>query len=287
MVHQKLFLPGKISERENSFDFTEMLHRDGKVLLTGDRPWEAMGTGWYSVHKDGGLYRVWYLSMFPLRKTTDTAMTDGNVVGNYRSAVCYAESADGIQWTKPALNRFLTEEFPDNNIVLPGWGYYIDAPSVLVDEAAEDPAQRYKMVLFAHELGEEKSGIFRFVSPNGIDWTRIGEILPGQDALSCWYDKQSRQYILFSKDRINGRRSRLIQTSPDFLHWSEPMYMLSPDAADGENMHLYSNYPFWLAGEQLSFLNCYDMTNQRVYLELIAGERGISWHRLPTKPIML
>ena len=69
-------------------------YRDGKVLLTNDRPWET-GPDRYigvysSVIEENGVVRLWY---------------DSRRDGDQRyGRVAYAESKDGLHFTKPILN---------------------------------------------------------------------------------------------------------------------------------------------------------------------------------------
>ena len=61
------------------------------VALKADRPWENGGINLPNVVRDGGRYRMWYRS-------------DAGDPNNDSAAFsCYAESDDGIHWTKPDL----------------------------------------------------------------------------------------------------------------------------------------------------------------------------------------
>jgi len=68
-----------------------------------DNPWEGPYCGYTTVFQDGDLYRMYYLG-YP-----DKA--------NYS---CYAESKDGIHWTKPELGLIEFKGSKQNNIILAG-----------------------------------------------------------------------------------------------------------------------------------------------------------------------
>ena len=68
--------------------------REG-VALKFDRSWEGGWSCYTTVIKDGGTYRMFYRGM-------PTATGDDSP----EAVVCYAESKDGITWTKPNLGLF-------------------------------------------------------------------------------------------------------------------------------------------------------------------------------------
>ena len=78
-------------------DVAQHLHEPlGKeVVLMNDKPWEDTSLGYVSVLKDGDLFRMYYR---------------GHHHGSGEDArgepMCYAESRDGIRWTKPNLGLF-------------------------------------------------------------------------------------------------------------------------------------------------------------------------------------
>ena len=76
--------------------------------MKADRPYE----GWYSlgyttVLKDGAKYRMYYRGM-------PNGVSDGSV----EETTCYAESDDGIHWTKPNLGLFEVNGNKQNNVIL-------------------------------------------------------------------------------------------------------------------------------------------------------------------------
>ena len=65
--------------------------REG-VAVKFDNPWEGGFSGYPTVIKDGGLYRMYYRGL-------PVATPDGGP----EAVVAYAESKDGMAWTKPDL----------------------------------------------------------------------------------------------------------------------------------------------------------------------------------------
>ncbi|MEQ1862437.1 MAG: hypothetical protein ABMA13_21170 [Chthoniobacteraceae bacterium] len=137
-------------------------------LITEDKPWE-LTIGWTSVHRDAttGKYQLWYQAYAGTRAQKKT----------HECTVAYAESDDGITFTKPNLGLFDFNGEKDTNIVLVGSGVLGDryCNSVVVDPRDPDPARRYKM-LFSDWSVDEKGGYWvgahAAFSPDGIRWTK-------------------------------------------------------------------------------------------------------------------
>ncbi|MBL9134118.1 MAG: hypothetical protein JNG86_23090, partial [Verrucomicrobiaceae bacterium] len=82
-------------------------------LITEDKHWE-LAIGWVSVHRDAktGRYQLWYQAYAGKRAQQKT----------HECTVAYAESADGITFTKPDLGLFDFNGDKHTNIVLVGSG---------------------------------------------------------------------------------------------------------------------------------------------------------------------
>jgi hypothetical protein len=120
-------------------------------VLKPDQPWEAWGKGPMAmVFSDG----VWY-------DPTDKRFKMWYYGGHGGGTTCYATSADGIHWEKPKL-----DVVPDTNIVHKGSR---DSGTVWLDYAPRDPAERFKMALYA----DGRFGLYR--SAEGIHWTKAAE----------------------------------------------------------------------------------------------------------------
>jgi hypothetical protein len=137
-------------------------------LITEDKPWE-MAIGWVSVHRDAktGKYQLWYQAYAGKRAQLKT----------HECTVAYAESADGVTFTKPNLGLFDFNGDTNNNIVLLGSGGYGDryCNSVIVDAAESDPQRRYKMAFSdwsVDDKGQHWVGMHVAFSPDGIRWTK-------------------------------------------------------------------------------------------------------------------
>ena len=110
-----------------------------EIVLKHDAPWEGSGSGYHSVFKDGDKYRMYY-------KSWQLTVTDGKVnTGEHPLFTCYAESDDGIHWSKPNLELSEFDGSKDNNIVWDGLGRHNFTPFKDPNPAAAEDA-RYKAI---------------------------------------------------------------------------------------------------------------------------------------------
>lgn len=141
-------------------------HPANPVVVGREKPWEV-AIAWNSVYRDPvtGRYQMWYQAWSGDKARERT----------HRCVVCYAESPDGVQWTKPSLGLFRYNDQPDTNIVLVGkGGVSVNyGAAVVVDPRDPDPTRCYKMAYFdfAREGDVERPGLHVAFSPDGIHWT--------------------------------------------------------------------------------------------------------------------
>src|SRR4051794_9417914 len=77
----------------------------GEVALKFDDPWDGKFSAYVTVFRDDDRFRMYYRGF---------ARDDAEQVA------CYAESADGIRWTKPEFGLFASGHSSRNNIVWKG-----------------------------------------------------------------------------------------------------------------------------------------------------------------------
>jgi len=290
LLREVLFSPGNIAGRENCYDRFELLRKSElNPIMTGEAPWEESGVTWGSVIRSevDGKFKFFYGVAFAGAQK-DAIIVDNAEQGSNHCVVCYAESEDGLNWTRPALNRHFQDQFPNNNIVFEWASYYNDSNSVIEDMSEPNLQRRYKMMIFHIDTeNDDLHGNCLFVSPDGMDWTFTGTILPSQDASTLWQDKNTGHYYAFLKDRIGSNRSRMLMHSADFKNWSEPQWMFIPDHGDHAGTNFYSNSAFSMGGRTLGFLNLYDLTTQTTWIELVESGDNINWSRMPSRVHLL
>ncbi|MEX2044106.1 MAG: hypothetical protein WD941_02060, partial [Opitutus sp.] len=213
--------------------------RTGQVLITADAPWEKeLRVASYStVIEEKGLIRVWY-----------------NIVGKKAvprknpdfMALAYAESRDGIHFTKPLLNLVEYEGSKANNLVLPGdpTMYAIGGGSVQPDDNPNcPPEERYKTWMKVYpKPGVTMHGPSRiWVSPDGIHWTLSGKKVTGLRAtdtqLTWFWEPRIDRYVVYGREWVQFDGERQIRMasyseSDDLFNWEKTQIILAPDAKD-------------------------------------------------------
>jgi hypothetical protein len=145
------------------------------------------------------------------------------------SVMTYAESADGLHWTKPNLGSAEVNGTRVNNRVGvdPKLRWPANAmENVLYDPDDPDPSRRYKA------LGDA-NGREPLVSADGIAWKRLDvPKIPSQDESNLSYDPQSHTFLATVKHRGPHGRSVFLSTSKDFAHWTKPELIFHADELD-------------------------------------------------------
>ena len=261
---------------EISGDARLQLHRPEPrevVLVTGE-PWEGNTSAYYTIFQDGDLYRMYYRGSnwdVEARKATHPEVT------------CYAESRDGINWTKPNLGIVEYEGSKQNNIILDGIGTHC---FVAFKDGNPDapPEARYKGISRGRPLG--KKGLYVYQSPDGIHWSLIKDepvITEGafdSQNLAFW-DPQIGKYREYHRIFVNRVRAIMTGTSDDFVNWTDPVLLKYPGAP---NQHLYTNAirayhraPHIL--HRISRLAICPIEGQRVEPIFMASRDGLTFHR--------
>ena len=70
-----------------------------EISLVNDRPWEGASCAYMKVFRDGELYRMYY-------RGSDVIYTKDGYSSPHPEVACYAESRDGVHWTRPDLGLF-------------------------------------------------------------------------------------------------------------------------------------------------------------------------------------
>src|SRR5262245_19029882 len=135
-VERQLFLDEFWFESKRGTELRLQTAVPREVAIQCDRPWEKKAMHYSCVVYDQGRYRMWY------RATDGDPRTDAK---GDRTWTCYAESKDGIIWTKPNLGLASYGSVRDTNLV--GEAIELNNLSVIVDPT-EKPgsARRYKVI---------------------------------------------------------------------------------------------------------------------------------------------
>src|SRR5687768_1531801 len=124
--------------------------RPAGTALTFDRPWEGRFCAYATVFKDGDVFRMYY------RGTSESGKD-----GNKGEFTCYAESPDGVTWTKPDLGLFDVHGTRQNNVILDTPPYCHNFSPFIDGRPGVASAERYKAA-----AGIAPGGLAFFASPD-------------------------------------------------------------------------------------------------------------------------
>lgn len=203
------------------------------ISLVRNKPWEGNASGKVTVFRDGDVYRMYYRGRHWVRTGVD----------GHPTVICYAESKDGITWTRPNLGLVEFNGSKENNII---WDAKETNDFMVFKDSNPDcsPDLAYKAVGRTHSENYGKNtALFAFGSPDGIHWKLIREepIASGgafdSTNLAFWDAAHGVYRAYFRGNRrgpgTDGRDvskpypSRDIRTctSPDFVQWSRPVLL--------------------------------------------------------------
>jgi len=291
----------------------------GNPLLPGrDKPWEV-AVAWNSVYRDPdtGLYQLWYQA-YSGAQAHDPS---------HACVACYAESQDGIHWTKPDLGLFSYNGIEKTNIVLVGnAGHSVRyGASVVVDPRDEDLSRRYKMAYFdfSRDEGREYPGLSVAFSPDGKRWTKHSKApllraaygnrgadvpyadetdkawlapLSISDATDVMYDPKRGVFAIYGKMWIDGPDGQMFwkhalqrTESRDFVHWTRPELVLTPDELDPEYVEFHTAPVFLYNDTYFALLQILNRAERGgiMDIELAVSRDGLRWDRPFRRPFFL
>jgi hypothetical protein len=213
-----------------------------EVVLETNAPWENDVSAYFTVFRDGERIRMYY-----------------RAGGDENAYTCYAESTDGVRFTRPNLGIYEFNGSKDNNILFRGPQSASFAPFRDLNPDAK-PDERYKALCY--HVRNRTGTMSAMASPDGIHWRMMqdGSVVPAgeYDSLNCVsWDPAEKQYRVFDRywtgHGFKGVRQIETRTSSDFLNWSEPTPFAYGDGVPLE--HFYTGSvtrcpgaeQFWLA----------------------------------------
>jgi hypothetical protein len=153
-----------------------------ETVIRADRPWEQLMISFFlTVREEGGVLRMWYICRDKENQPN----------------VAYAESRDGVAWTKPDLGIVDYHGSKANNLVglrrLEG---------VVFQDPNAPAAERYTYVTTAKPPRDAAgpTGLFRFHSPDGLRWTADPTplIRAGSDTQNVtFWDENLGRYVIY------------------------------------------------------------------------------------------
>lgn len=244
------------------------------VAIVCDAPWEGNTSAYYTLFQDGDLYRMYYRG----------SHSDAKKDMTHAQLACYAQSTDGIAWTKPALGLFEFAGSKQNNIVWTGEGTHNFTPFKDANPACAADA-RYKALAGGTTTvdGKKKDCLNALQSPDGIHWKLLAEGVITAGAFDsqnlAFWDAMRGEYRAYWRIFAGGVRAIRTATSKDFLHWENQADLTYGDAPAE---HLYTNavMPYFRAPHLfLGFPTRFQPKTQQVEPVFMTSRDGIVFRR--------
>lgn len=208
-----------------------------------------------TVIKNGERFQAWW-------RGSDPAYQGDKHTGHPGETVHYAVSEDGHEWEFPELGLYEVAGTKSNNVILARQPPFLTNFTPFLDtRTGVKPAERYKALAGYPGPGDKRGlneagrGLFAFVSPDGIHWTKQGEVIPYQpewrhafdSANVAFWSEAEQKYVCYFRTWTDPERLRSISrtTSPDFQHWSKPV-ALNPNRP-GEHLYTNQTHPYFRA----------------------------------------
>lgn len=196
------------------------------VAIVADAPWEGNTSAYFVIFRDADRYRLYYRG---------THWDEAEKKPAHREVTCYAESTDGLRFTKPELGLFDFGGSKANNIVWDGEGAHCFTPFRDTNPNCP-PDSRYKALTWV------KGGLLAMGSADGIHWRKLADapvITKGAfDSQNlAFFDERLGRYREYHR-AFRVVRDIMTGTSDDFLTWTEPQFLDYPHAPPE---HLYTN----------------------------------------------
>lgn len=260
-------------------------------LITQTLPWEQRCIEMYGTvvyDEDAGKYRGWYLASGSDAGIPDTPEHPGTA----EYPVCYAESDDGVNWTKPMVGGAYGEYEQTNIVIADG----INDNSVphgwcLLDEPNDpDPQRRYKGA----------GGSVFGTSPDGIQWTlNDWSSAVGKNDTGTSVVKWKGQYLAYVRNQGSWENGVLrevgVSVSDNFVDWSWKQTVLTTNAEDGSPWTQPYSLSVTAYGDQLigvlSVLHLDEVEGNNAMgyrdMQLVVSRDGVHWDRVADRAVFM
>jgi len=207
----QLFLDDELIDEMQNVELKLHSPQRAEVAIKFDKPWEDSTLYDPVVIRDGSLYRMWYRANF-------------NAPPYYTG---YAESPDGVNWTKPSVGLIEYQGSTDNNLVWvgdhtePGGG-----PTVLCVFKDDNPTAHANQLYKATGLAYER-GLQGLVSPDGLHWRLLQDerVVPATGEFDThsitFWDAPREQYVTYTRGFESEDGTEVLRVAPYLEKTSE------------------------------------------------------------------
>ena len=290
-MRRHLLLDQRMVEEVRNAELTlGTVRKHGSNPLFGeDRPWEMRFDNLYAnvlFDEEEQIYKVWY-SPFIVDHSAKGMSAQQWKETRYQApferemALCYANSKDGITWTKPELGLVDYNGSKANNILWRGSGNTRakkagpHGSGVFKDLDDPDPRRRYKALLKSEILTVAFSG-------DGIYWEPAIACPEANSAgdthNNAFWAPTLGKYVGMTRQWSESFNRQVARTaSEDFLTWEKTHVVL--EGLDDRHQ-TYAMPTFFYGGVYIGLLAIHDQISDRVWTELTWSPDTATWHRV-------
>jgi hypothetical protein len=283
---RELFVDDSLIERMTGAELKLQKPEARDVALVCDAPWEGNTSAYYAIFRDGDRFRMYYRG---------SHFDETKKKASHPEVACYAESKDGITWTKPKLGVCEFGGSKENNIVWNGDGSHNFTPFKDGNPKCAGDA-RYKAFAGGFTLvnGKKKSCLNALKSADGMHWTMLKEAVITAGAFDsqnlAFWDSVRREYRAYWRIftagytdergwKPSGVRAIRTATSKDFIRWENQADL---KYADSPPEHLYTNavQPYFRAPHLfVGFPTRFQAKTQQVEPVFMTSRDGVLFRR--------
>jgi hypothetical protein len=256
--------------------------RTAESFLTADKPWEASGITGCTWIREGDLWRLWYGAWLPNTQRDDDLLS------------CYAESTDGVHWTKPNLGLTEFAGNRNNNIVFACSEAGGIMPNHIFLDARAKLSERYKMIASKFDEPNQAWAVHGGISPDGIHWSFLPQSLNAQNSdTQTVCIPEAGKYRLYTRMWTGtlwsnpGKRIIGYSESDHFGDFPNPVEIMRADDGDPEDMDLYYNAATKLADDlYVMFPGGFYTKDQTIRAHLAWSSDGVHFNRYGREPVV-
>jgi hypothetical protein len=309
----RLFIDDEFVESKEGLART--LHQpqdiDANPVIVPEHPWEHRRIPYGSVlwFPEEEKFKCWYLALniYDSRPGFRGYRKEHHIPIQEAASICYAESTDGVTWTKPDLGLHEFRGSKQNNIVLVSPGTHFDSTSVMY--LPHDKQWPYRLMTFIGRwpykeslvrkqwgdpppFGIQRHGHYAFGSQDGIHWQELNNnqpVLRVSDRSMFWWDAQQRLFVGAAKRSHNNKRAQAYAWSRDMLHWtvtSDWIHVADERDHPGDEAEAAYGFPYgpqWLGFAEMRRVRKSDTgvvdRGTTINWELLTSRDGRHWSR--------
>jgi hypothetical protein len=185
---KQLFIDRRFIQRSENVELAVNPAQKMGAVLTPDS-WE-LGCGLPArVFEEDGKFKMYY-----------GAYTEAS----HSRSMAYAQSDDGLRWTKPNLGLVEIHGNKNNNVLFTAEGNTMPEIAMVYRDDRDIPQRRYKLFMgtrHAPEFDPEKDGLYAYVSADGLRFEKVRRVLPkfiDNPVVPNW-DPRIGKYVIFTR----------------------------------------------------------------------------------------